>query len=111
MRTLLICLALSISGLAGCGKSSKQSEDWSGAKPGPKTAEKKWTREEARKRLYGKTQDEVKKELGKPADTVKFGDHAAWFYRGQRIVWDPAAEKYISFHVEFDGEGRCIDVK
>jgi hypothetical protein len=122
MRALFFAALLSAA--SGCGKSATTGDDGRGERPaaartGGRAPSRplgrtKWSIEEARKQLVGKTRDEVKEKIGKPDDTLEYasGSGSSWTYDDTELIWDAAAEKYHTpFSVEFDRLGRCADVR
>jgi outer membrane protein assembly factor BamE (lipoprotein component of BamABCDE complex) len=76
MRATLFAAVLVLA--AGCGK---REETGGGVAP-PAREEKVYTREEFRKLIDGRTQDEVLKLIGKPRRTSEVGPYQYWHYDG-----------------------------
>lgn len=73
-----------------------------------KQAAKRWTREEFRKTVVGKTPDEVIAAVGKPDRTNDFDDRKSWFYK--ELTTDPITDKVDkSITVRFK-DGRVYEV-
>ena len=82
----------------GCGKGGDK----------PKTTTKRaYTRDEVKKLVGGKTEEEVLKLLGKPESTGESGGIKTWFYKS--IAKDPTTDKIERRYISFDG-GKVFDV-
>lgn len=107
-RRLLLLAPLS---LAGCGfrpaVPPSQTAAATAAKPTESEA-KRYTRDEFRKMLMGKTQAEVIEVAGKPDTTQDFGS-PTWYYK--RVTADPVTGKPdYSAQVVFGKNGRVESV-
>lgn len=68
---------------------------------------RKWTRDEFRKMVVGKTQPEVIATFGKPADTLDSPWGTDWKYYG--ITFDPLTEKTDLWTTLLFKNGKCVD--
>lgn len=108
-------LIASIFAIAGCNLGKKTDDPLAAANGSTTTTKaeqkptKKWTRAELSESLKGKTQQEVIEFIGKPDDTnlgAASGDFATEYYYN-RVVIDPASEKYLPIHVLFS-KGKAV---